>query len=182
MRVWIRGLFVLLVAVLAALPAAAQIHEEDGEPIVYTLAMNDYNFVVEGQEAGEGLTLEAGQLYRLVFRNDGLVLHEVLIGRDPSQEGEFTGDYAEHLLAEVLVDVYGVGEAFTFEVVSPGFLEMELAHGQALAIQFTLTEDHIGAWEIGCFSPLDPDAPADAHGPTHYDVGMVIPLEVVAAS
>lgn len=180
---WISKLLRLLVPALFAfaLPALAQVHEEDGEPIVYTLVMNDYSFTVEGQEAGEGLTLEVGQLYRLVFRNDGLVLHEVLIGRNPSQEGDFMGDYAEHLLEDVLVDVYGVGEAFTFEVVSPGFLEMELAHGQELAIQFTLTEDYIGEWEIGCFAPLNPNAAADEHGPTHYDVGMVIPLEVVAA-
>lgn len=167
----------LCVLCVLALPAFAQ----DDEPVSYTILINDYTFNVEGQETGEGLTLQAGQMYRLVFRNDGIVKHEVLFGRDPSQIDGFFNDYGEHMLASTETAVFGVMMEATFEVEAFGLRELELTHGQELTVEFTLSEDLIGMWEIGCFVPLDAAAPADHPGPSHYDIGMRLPLEVVAA-
>jgi hypothetical protein len=162
-----------------ALPAVAQ--QAEVEPISYTIVINDYTFAVEGQPPGEGLTLQAGQLYRLMFRNDGLVKHEVLFGREAIQTDGFFTDYAEHLLIETETAVFGVMMEDTFEIETFGLHELELTHGQELAVEFTLPEDLIGMWELGCFVALNPDATADYTGPTHYDVGMKLPLEVVEA-
>jgi len=45
---------------------------------------------------------------------------------------------------------------------------------------FTLPDTKVGDWEMGCFISIKPDAPDDDPGAGHYDIGMHIPVSVVA--
>ncbi len=173
------GLLLLGLGLLVALPVAAQ----DMSTTVINVTLNEYHFIVEGQELDQPLQLESGTEYQIHFTNEGTLTHEVLIGSGPIDIGnEIHHDFEEALLGDVEVSVTGQMNDEEFVIGVAGLNEFELDPGQALDITFTLPDSKIGTWEIGCFVSVNLDAPADNPGVGHYDLGMHLPVEVVAAS
>ena len=106
-------------------------HEEE---IELKILVGEFFFQVEGQEKNAPLVLETGTEYELVFKNVGVVLHEVILGREVKlEEGRAVG-YQERLLEDVEV-------------------ETQLGPGVELRVAFTLPDERAGEWEIGCFIP-----------------------------
>ncbi len=105
-------------------PASA--HVDIDEEI--TITMGDMFFQAEGQAAGEAIRVPANKVVRLVFVNEGAVLHDAHFGRNPDLDGR---KYADNLAAP--------------------FDMMEIPAGGEAWLTFTFGDDQKGEWELGCF-------------------------------
>ena len=160
-RPWIVGTLSVVLGLVAAVAAMGHAAVTD-ERVVVRIEMGEFYFQVEGQERNAPIVFLAGQRYEVVFVNVGVMEHEVLIGRDVVVEDEIPDGYEVNLLDAVEVDVVGEG----WEVGTSGFVEVELEAGQTVVLHFTLPDEAIGTWEIGCFIP------------GHYQAGMLAPVVV----
>lgn len=152
--------FALFSIVLLAMTASA--FAQDAERIEVVIELHEYNFTVAGGEANAPIVFQAGQPYSVVFTNEGMMEHEVLIGRTVLVEDGVPDGYETNLLDAIEVDVVGDD----WEVGTSGFVEVELEPGESVTIHFTLPAELIGTWEIGCFIP------------GHYQAGMLAPVIV----
>jgi uncharacterized cupredoxin-like copper-binding protein len=163
---------------------AFSLHAQDATPEptpVINVTMNEYKFQIEGQDADTALQLEAGKEYEMHFKNGGTLKHEVLIGSSAIEiKDGFHHDFNNLILSDVEVEISGEMDGKDFAIGVPGLNEFELNPGQELTIHFTLPEDKVGDWEMGCFVSVNPDAPEDDPGAGHYDLGMHISVNVVA--
>jgi uncharacterized cupredoxin-like copper-binding protein len=156
------ALMAVVVLGSSALVAATGHGGVSDERVQVRIEMGEFYFQVEGQERDAPIVLKAGQRYELLFVNVGMMEHEVLIGRDVVVEDGIPDGYEVNLLDALRVDVVGDG----WEVVTTGFVEVELQPGTSVALHVTLSDDAIGTWEIGCFVP------------GHYQAGMHAPVIV----
>ncbi len=181
-----RGLAILGVLLLAALPVAAQ--EDSGsalpDAVEFNITLTDYSFVVEGMEANQPLELQAGQPYVFHFTNasGSHMAHEVLVGQNAmTLEGGFKHDYETPMLDDVeAVLTIQMGD-YEYLVGAAGLNEFEVPPDGEINLSITLPETKVGEWEIGCFEFLSMDNTEEDPGPTHYDVGMHLPIIVTAA-
>ncbi len=160
-RAWIVGLMSVVLGG-AAFALAMGHGEVTDERVVVRIEMGEFYFQVEGHERNEPIVLLAGQKYEIVFANVGMMEHEVLIGRDVVLAEGMPDGYEVNLLDAIEVDVVGEG----WEVGTSGFVEVELEAGETVVLHFTLPDEAIGTWEIGCFIP------------GHYQAGMLAPFVV----
>lgn len=126
-------------AITPAVVHRASAHTEIDRTI--TIIMGEMFFQQEGREAGEAIEVPANQVVRLILINDGAVLHDAHFGLDP----------------DILGRKYNTNLAHPFEM-------LEIPPGNEAWITFEFTDDHIGAWEIGCFQL------------GHYEAGMKAPF------
>jgi hypothetical protein len=152
-------------------------------PAPINISMTEYKFLVEGQDEGTPLQLETGKEYTLHFTNSGNLEHEVLIGSAPIviKDG-YHHDFNNLLLADVETSISGQMNGDEFVIGAAGLNEFELKVGQEMSISFTLPEDKVGDWEMGCFVSLNPNATEEDPGAGHYDIGMHIPVKVIAGT
>ncbi len=111
-----------------SLPRTARAHTDIDEEI--TIVMGDLFFQEDGKGQGEAIQVPANRVVRLVFRNEGAVLHDAHFGRDADLDGR---QYRENLSAP--------------------FDMLEIPPGSEAWLTFTFTDDQKGDWEIGCFQP-----------------------------
>ncbi len=152
--------FAIVSMVLLAVASSA--FAQDVERIELVIELHEYNFTVAGGEANAPIVFQAGQPYSVVFSNVGMMEHEVLIGRTVLVEDGVPDGYETNLLDATPVDLVGDD----WEVGTSGFVEVELEPGQSVTIHFTLPDELIGTWEIGCFIA------------GHYQAGMLAPVIV----
>ena len=177
---------VLILAIMTVVPFvvhSAPAKQAADEPTVLNISMSEYKFVVDGQKEGDPIRLETGKPYRLVFHNIGTSEHEALIGQQPKIiAGGYKHDFTNNLLEDVETTITNGQEESGFTIGAAGLAEFELLVKQDLAIEFTLPDDKVGDWELGCFVSLDPKATEENPGAGHYDVGMHLPVTVVKGS
>ena len=177
------GFIAAISAVVPFVALSAPVKQASDEPTTFNISMSEYKYVVEGQKEGDPIRLETGKPYRLVFHNIGTSEHEALIGQEPKIiTGGFKHDFTNNLLEDVETTITNGQEESGFTIGAAGLAEFELLVKQDLAIEFTLPDDKVGDWEMGCFVSLDPKAPEDNPGAGHYDVGMHLPVTVVKGS
>jgi len=152
------------------------------DAVKINIAMSDYSFVVDGQKPDQPLELQAGQPYVLTFTNksESKMAHEVLFGKDVTKLGDFAHTYADPLLSDVPVMLTSAADA-DFMINVPGLDQFQIGADKAITIEFTLPDEKVGDWELGCFEYLSMTNSDDNPGPTHYDVGMHLPIVVMAA-
>src|SRR6266568_9512405 len=172
-------LFALIVLLLLCVSAPTFAQDETipapDTAIEFNITMNDYTFTVAGQDAKQPLQLQARQLYRLhVTSASSLkIAHEILFGKNPNVvAGTSHLDFADPLLADVEVLFSGSNNGADFAFAATGMKELEVQPGQELTIEFTLPDDKVGNWEIGCFEFMSMTSTDANPGPSHYDVGM----------
>lgn len=91
-----------------------------------TLIMGDIYFQIEGQERGEPLTLNAGEVVTFVIRNEGGMMHNVQFGREMD----------------------AAARRYQTEL-APGFAGLDLNAGETARLTLQMPAEP-GAWEIGC--------------------------------
>jgi len=183
-RIVIGLLIVANLCLLSVVLLSADAGNPEGPFAVYNITMKEYTVEVDGMEKDTPLQFEVGKLYELHFTNAGALQHEVLMGQNAlvtDTEYNFHLDFERNLLDDVEVSVVGEMNGAEFVIGTAGLVEFEVNPGQELTISFTLPEDKIGDWQIGCFVSIDPEATDDNPGLTHFDLGMKLPV-VVAAS
>ena len=169
----------LITAIGFAMPTQTlKVKADDNGAAKFTIVMNEYSFVVDGQKAGDPIQLKVNQLYDMTVQNVGKIPHEIWWGKNTQmQDGRLDG-YSTNLFAGVDVAIFGTQAAGQdpFEIDAPGLTEIALTPGQTLTVEFTLPDTAKGAWEIGCFQPIPastPEAPATADPVVpHYMAGM----------
>lgn len=159
----------LLTTTLAAHTSRASEHEPETPLIKVKVLLSEMSFQVEGMPEGAPLVLKAGERYKLIFENVGVVMHEVLLGRGLiSNHGDH--NYKEHMLAETPMILTGSsiidGKKRIFAVDVNGFEEFELDPGLRLSLLVTIPESARGVWELGCFAA------------GHHEAGMFLPVLV----
>jgi hypothetical protein len=177
------GLIAAISTVVPFVALSAPVKQASNEPITINISMNEYKYVVEGQKDGDPIRLETGKPYRLVFHNIGTSQHEALIGQEPKIiTGGFKHDFTRNLLEDIETTITNGQDESGFTIGAAGLAEFELLVKQDLAIEFTLPDDKVGDWEMGCFVSLDPKATDENPGAGHYDVGMHLSVTVVKGS
>jgi uncharacterized cupredoxin-like copper-binding protein len=157
----------------------------DEEPVVYNISLTEYVIQVEGMEEGQALEFVVGQPYELHFSNDGTLEHEILVGQEAlvtDTEMNYHLDFERNLLNDVETFIKGEMNGEDFAIGVSGLIEFEINPGQELTIGFTLPEEKLGEWEFACFVSSSPDATEEEPGLTHFDLGMMLPVMVLAAS
>lgn len=162
---------VLLVLILSVFIVAG-CASKTPEPVTYTIEMTEYAFTPDRLEA------KVGQQVTLELLNKGQLPHEIMFGRDvmmmenrPSgyQQDMFELAGIEPTVSMMMVDAEhseeeGHAEGDNHgEEEHHGFMVLLSKTGDKATMTFTVTEEMVGEWEIGCFE-LDG---------VHYTAGMI---------
>lgn len=166
----------LAIAALGTILVAAHGDEHEtgeSEVIAFEILLNEFTYEARNIEAEDAIVLEAGRTYRITFENTGVIEHEVMIGADTKtmeMEGmEMIHGYHHDLLSDMPVSIVGEMNEQTFALTVGDLSEIRLQPTQQLAIEFTLPDEKVGDYELGCFLP------------GHYQANMKVPVQVVAA-
>ncbi len=170
-----RAVFLFLLMGLTALLLIGCGGAATPEPVNLTIEMSEYAF------SPDHIELQVGQEVTFTIVNVGALEHEIMFGREVMMtDGRPSGymiDMFENAHVEPQMmketgmemegehqdeeDDHGEGEHAGFMVYLP-------AGDDEVTMTFTVTEEMIGEWEIGCFE-LDG---------VHYDAGMIGTLVV----
>lgn len=157
---------VLVLALNACTPVEASLPE----PVTYTIEMSEYAFTPEI------INLRVGQQVTLNLVNTGQLDHELMIGRDVEimvgMPMNFHEDFFETGGISPMVMMANVGHDDVHdnehgaeehgEEMHGGFMVQLEDDTHTASVTFTVTEEMIGEWELGCFL-LDG---------VHYNSGM----------
>jgi plastocyanin len=153
-------LSVLISACAGSTPEpAAQI-----EPVSYTIEMTEYAF------SPERIEVQVGQEVTLELVNLGLISHELMIGQEVARSNNRPNGFHKDLFETAHVEPMIMGGATAGGHASDGhgedhsgsFMVVLPETGDQASMTFTVAEDMIGEWELGCFE----------QDGVHYDAGM----------
>lgn len=116
-----------------------------------TILMGEMFFQASGQAQNEDIRFELAIPYRVTFRNVGSLPHRVKFGRGLIIEEGVPFAYSEDLFDGVNVQISGDTTDGLFKVKTTELTELDLDPGVEIDVEFTLTQDKQGAWELGCF-------------------------------
>lgn len=134
------------------------------EPVSYTVEMTEYAF------SPERIEVKVGQEVTLELVNLGQISHELMVGQEVARTNNRPNGYHKDLFETAHVepvimggatagghgvDGHGADHSGSFMVVLP-------KTGDQASMTFTVTEDMVGEWELGCFE----------QDGVHYDAGM----------
>lgn len=153
------GLATLLSA-CAGQPAAPQAIA----PASFTMEMSEFAF------APDTLEVQVGQEVTIELVNVGVLEHEIMFGREVVKTNQRPSGYSQDMFetGQVKPEVTGgVVETGTHSGghggEHQGFMVLLPTSGDRATLKFTVTQDMVGEWEMGCF---------EQEG-VHYDAGMV---------
>lgn len=149
------------VLILLALLIAGCSSKSSG-PVTFTIEMTEYAFEPSLIE------VRVGQEVTLELVNNGQLIHEIMIGRDVMMMNNRPSGYQVDMFEtagvepEVVVLEEHAHEGEEHEMEHAGFMVVVTENGGKSNMTFTVTEDMLGEWEIGCFE----------QDGVHYDAGM----------
>lgn len=130
------------------------------EPVAFTIEMTEYAFTPDT------IRVSVGQEVTLTLVNKGVLLHEIMFGKNMETVNNRPSGYAEDLFASAGVEpeVSGgvVEEGEAHEHGHAGFMLVLPNSGDQATLKFVVSEEMVGTWEIGCFE----------QDGVHYDAGM----------
>ena len=130
------------------------------ESVSYDINMTEYAY------SPENLNLKVGQEVTLNLINYGQLQHEIMFGREEmkmdNRPAGYRVDMFEASGVEPEVHQGGEPEPEQDEEMHEGFIVVLPIDGTG-TIKFTVTEDMVGEWEMGCFE----------QDGVHYDAGMI---------
>jgi plastocyanin len=127
--------------------------------------MTEYAFTPSTIEA------KVGQQVTLNLVNKGSLEHEIMFGRDVMMMNDHPSGYQHDMFEEAGVEptvmmmenMEGMEESEHEEEAHSGFMVFLAKTGDEATLTFTVSEDMVGEWEMGCF---------ELEG-VHYTSGMV---------
>ena len=135
------------------------------EPVSFTIEMSEYAFEPDTIE------VKVGQEVTLELVNMGQLPHELMFGRQVMMMENRPNGYQVDMFASAGVEpevMMMEGEAHGEEEGHAGFMVLLEKSGDKATMTFTVTDDMVGEWEMGCF---------EQEG-VHYEAGMVGKLVV----
>lgn len=168
--------FALLVVITIGITLSACSGSSTPKPLEITMEMSEFAF------NPEHLEFQVGQEVTIHLVNTGSLEHEIMFGRDVEIEDGQPHGYMTDMFAAAGIEpeVMMMGDASgSMDEHSEngtegdhghdGFMVEVPAGGEEYTMQFTVTEDMVGDWEIGCF----------VQNGSHYNAGMVGSLTVI---
>lgn len=153
-KVYVAGLFTAFVILLAACGGGVP------QAVSFDIDMAEYSY------SPERLNFKVGQEVTLNLSNSGQLQHEVMFGREMTKMDNRPAGYMEDMFeaAGVEPEVTQVGEPEHGheEEMHSGVMVALPIDGTA-TMKFTVTEEMLGNWEMGCFE----------QDGVHYDAGMI---------
>jgi plastocyanin len=154
------GLASVLTACSETNPGSAQ----QGDPVSIRIEMTEYAF------SPEQIELKVGQEVTMELANKGLISHELMIGREVARSNNRPNGFHKDFFEVAQVEPMVVGGDSMEEDPSEGhdedhagsFMIVLPEQGDQASLSFTVTEDMLGEWELGCFE----------QDGVHYDAGM----------
>lgn len=144
----------LVMFILFIFAAFAQAQEAE----TLEIEVKNFGFNVAGGEKNAAITLEAGKTYTLVFTNNDIMDHEVILGKTAIKgQNGLSENFESLLFTDVEVDAQSLGKVTDF-VRSP------LKIGETFSMTVTIPDTLKGEWELACFVA------------GHYEAGMKAPL------
>jgi plastocyanin len=128
-------------------------------PLVMTINMLEYKYIPNE------IRIRVGQPVTLNLINKGSVPHEIVIGRELVKQNETIPVGYEtdlFILSGVIPNVtFSVADSGSFKEDEGNYV-LSLPAGASAELSFTVTQEMLGDWEIGCFE----------HVGVHYNGGM----------
>jgi len=161
------GLLISVIVLVLLIPACSSANKNE-----LTIEMSEFSF------SPQDLEFQVGQEVVLHLVNVGALGHEIMFGREVEYEDGQPHGYMTDMfeMAGVEPMVSSNDSASTDDEMEmeedhdhEGFMVEVPPSGDEYTIEFTVTDDMVGEWEIGCF---------DQNG-VHYNAGMVGSLTVV---
>ncbi len=129
------------------------------EPVTIPIEMAEYTFTPSSIE------VKVGQEVTLELTNNGLLPHELMIGRDEIKTDNLPSGYQTDLFETAGIKPTvegGTVQNPSGENAHPGFVVVLEANGDKAKVTFPVTKEMVGDWEIGCFQ----------QNGVHYIAGM----------
>lgn len=129
------------------------------EPVTYTIEMSEYSF------SPNTLELKVGQQVTINLVNKGTLAHEIMFGREAMMMNNRPSGYQHDMFEESSSEPMVMGEMHMegeHDAGHTGFMVVLPEEGDTASITFTVTDEMVGEWEMGCF---------EQEG-VHYDAGM----------
>lgn len=149
----------LFVPVVMGVVALVMVACGGGTPksVSYNINMTEYAY------SPENLNLKVGQEVTLNLMNSGQLQHEIMFGREVKKMDNRPAGYMVDMFeaSGIEPEVHQEGEPEHEEVMHEGFMVVLPIDGTG-TIKFTVTEEMVGKWEMGCFE----------QDGVHYDAGM----------
>jgi plastocyanin len=151
----------IAVAAISVLVSACSSSPPPPEPVSFTIEMSEYAF------SPDTIEVKVGQEVTFELINIGLIEHELMIGRNVMMDHNRPSGYMVDLFESANVEPMVMGGSVPHEDahgdIHQGFMIFLEKTGDQASMTFTVTEEMVGEWEIGCFL---------LEG-VHYDSGMV---------
>jgi uncharacterized cupredoxin-like copper-binding protein len=148
------GLLAVIALILAACGGGTP------EAVSYDIDMAEYSY------SPEKLNFKVGQEVTLNLSNSGQLQHEVMFGRETmkmdNRPAGYMVDMFESAGVEPEVTQVGEPEHEHEEEMHTGVM-VAMPVGGTATMKFTVTEEMLGDWEMGCFE----------QDGVHYDAGMI---------
>lgn len=154
-RLIILPILALTVVLLSACAGSPQ-------PVEFTVEMSEFAFSPNTFE------VQVGQEVTFHLVNNGALEHEFMLGRETMMMDGMPGGYEHNMFEGEEPEVMGGEAHHEMGDMDHGFMVSIPRGGEDASLSFTVTEDMVGEWEIGCF--LD--------GGSHYQQGMHATLTV----
>lgn len=154
--------WLLIMSLLAVALAACS---SSPPPAEFTVEMTEFAF------SPDTIEVQVGQEVTIHLVNAGALNHEFMVGRDAMMMEGMASGYEHNMFEGHDPMVMGgdehdeseAGHDESMEDMDHGFMVLVPAREEEKTMTFTVTEDMVGEWEIGCFTD----------GGSHYSQGMV---------
>lgn len=148
-----KHLMILIVPIFALLAACSS----GPPPAEFTIEMSEFAF------SPNTIEVQVGQEVTLHLVNTGALAHELMIGREVVMNNNMAETYAHNLFEGHGPHVEGAEDDHSADMPDDhGFMVLMPAGSDEATVTFTVTEEMVGTWEIGCFTD----------GGSHYGQGM----------
>lgn len=158
-----RTLLLLPIALLVAIASACS---SSPPPAEFTVEMTEFAFTPNEFE------VRVGQEVTFHLVNNGALEHEFMVGRETMMMDGMPGGFEHNMFEGEEPMVMGGDEDHDMEEMGGmdhGFMVAVPKGGEEATLTFTVTEDMVGEWEIGCFTD----------GGSHFNQGMHGTLTVI---
>ena len=148
---------IFMLVVIAALTLAAC--NSSPPPAEFTIEMTEFAFTPDTIE------VQVGQKVVLHLTNEGALAHELMIGRNVMMMEGAPEGFEHNMFEKQGPEIMGGSDERDMGSMGGadhGFMVSIPQGGEDTTLTFTVTEDMVGEWEIGCFSD----------GGSHYTQGM----------
>jgi uncharacterized cupredoxin-like copper-binding protein len=143
----------------ASLLAGCSSNNSELEPVSIAIDMTEYTFMPDTVE------VKVGQEVTLELTNNGLLPHDLMIGREVVTTDNLPSGYRVDLFEEAGVTPTVTGGTAAPEGddhAHPGSMVVVAPKGGKASVTFPVTQEMVGDWEMGCF---------EQNG-VHYIAGM----------